>query len=163
MRGSDIFLTTPEDAPRWEGTWNGPGTILPGCCVEIVPGIIPSQGRFAFQPYCLTVGADGDPRAIMILDFDYLQGFTATSPIAVGQRCFVRFPLVGHECNIVLASQPGTGSANAFTQGERLMFQHATGQLIPQTSSSGLSPFMALEHIDELPPDTPTLVWCLRT
>jgi hypothetical protein len=162
MKGNDIFLTMPEDAPRWEGVWNGPSPVYPGTCVEIVTTILPSQGRFYFQPYCLSIGADGDPRMMMILDYDAQQGFSATSQIAVGQRCFVRFPLTGQEVNILTAPQPGTGCANAFTQGERLIAQHATGQFVVESTSSIFAPFQSLEHIDQVPSNTATLLWCIK-
>lgn len=167
MHGARIIVSADPD-PRRFLECVIVGTPVPGTVVTLVPGVAYQQGRFSFQAATMT--ADGDPRMIAVLVEDNYQGFiggnvvTGVAPAAVvaGTRQFLYVPIPGEELNMLVAGQPGTGSTNAFTIGERLIVQHNTGKLIVEATSSVSSPFMCLEHIDEVA-DVDTLVWCQRT
>lgn len=157
-KGSDIILTSPPRGVFLEGIVSG--TPSPGTVMQIKAGAAPVGGRHTWEVYNPT--SDGDPRLVAVLLPDQLQGGIATAAYVSGTRCFMYVPLAGEEINMLAAGEPGTGSANAFTIGERLEIQHATGLLIQQSSSAGSAPFQSMEHIDEVP-NTATLVWCIRT
>lgn len=158
--GADIVLSVPPKGVFKEGTISG--ALKPGTQLTIQPGTAPKNGEFTWEAYETSSGADGDPRLVAVLMPDPFQGKSALDAYVSGTRCFIYCPLPGEELNMLLAGQAGTGSANAFTIGERLMPQHATGKLIAQSSSSGPATFQCLEHIDEIP-NTDTLAWCMRS
>lgn len=134
-------------------------TSLPGTCMEVTPGSTPVNGRQHYRHY--QPAADGDPKQVIVLLEDSLQGFTFTQPYVAGTRCFLYIPLPGDELNVLFAPQAGTGSANAVTIGERLIIQHTTGYLIAEASAATDAPWMAYEHID-VTPDTAGLIYVCK-
>lgn len=134
-------------------------TSLPGTLMEVTPGSTPVNGRQHYRHY--QPGADGDPKLVIVLTEDCLQGFTYTQPYAVGTRCFLYIPNPGDEMNVLFAAQAGTGSADAVTIGERLIGQSSTGQLVVQSDATKTAIFQSLEHIDG-PADTPFLVYAQK-
>jgi len=75
-----------------------------------------------------------------------------------GTRAFAYVPYPGEEMNVLLAGEAGTSSTNAFTIGERLKCEKATGKWILEGTSANWAPFMCMEHLDEVP-DVDTLCW----
>lgn len=157
--GADIVLSVPPKGVFKEGTISG--ALKPGTQMQIQNGTSPIGGEFTWEAYETSAGADGEPRLCAVLLPDPYQGKSALDAYVTGTRCFLYCPLPGEELNMLLAGEPGTGSANAFTIGERLIPQHATGKLIAATASSQHATFQCLEHIDEIP-NTDTLAWCMK-
>jgi hypothetical protein len=156
--GSDIIVSSNPKGVFLEGVVSG--TPKPGTMMQIQAGTAAVAGRQTWEVYNPS-GATGDPRLVAILLEDNLQGKGSGDAYVSGTRCFLYVPLYGEEMNILVKGQPGTGSANAFTVGERLEAEKGSGKFIQQVTSASLSQFTCLEHIDEVP-NTDTLVWCLR-
>lgn len=129
---------------------------LPGTCMEVTPGSTPVNGRQHYRHY--QPGADNDPKLTIVLCEDSLQGFTFTTPYVIGTRCFLYMPNPGDELNVLAAAQQGTGSANEYDVGDRLVIQNATGYLILQTNAALQAPFMALEEVT-ITPDVAGLIY----
>ena len=138
-----------------------------GVAMEVDPNFAPTaDGKHHWRHY--QPSADDDPRLMAILVPGFPSSLQGTPPIfpgpqvagVAGTRCFLYCPLPGDEMNINVEGEVGTGSANAFTVGERLQPVHTSGKFKKEATSSALGPFVVLEHIDEVP-DTDTLVWCM--
>jgi hypothetical protein len=162
MLGSEIILASSPKGVFQEGI--AQGTWYPGTMITQVPGIasIVGQGRLTWQAGWSQAGAaDGDPRLVTIATPDVLQGQIWSTQQLTGVRCFGYTPYPGEEMNILLEGEQGTGSANAFTAGERLISRHATGLWVLESTSSFNAPFMSQEHLDEAP-DITALLWTMR-
>lgn len=158
--GADIVLAVPPKGQFIGGYLSG--VLKPGTQLTIKANIAPICGNFTWEAYETASGADGDPRVCAILCPDDLQGKSALDAYADGDFApKIYFPLPGEYCNVLVAGQPGTGSANAFFIGTRLIPQHATGKQIAATLSTQLAQWQCLEHIDEIP-NTDTLVFCMK-
>lgn len=158
MRGSRIMVESDPRGVFLEGIVQG--TPLPGTVMGIVPGVKMVGGRFTWEP--LSITTPGDPRLIAVLLEDQLQGQVYSTAYVNGVRCFLYVPLPGEDINVLAAPEPGTGSANAYTIGERLtLSSSSSGMLIAEATSSVWAPFMSMEHID-FTADTAGLVWCKR-
>lgn len=141
-----------------------------GTAMQIQAGTAVSvSGLFTWVHYAPS--ADNDPRLVVILVNGFpgsKMGFTPVFPGSagqaagtIGQVCEMYVPLPGDEMNINVKGQQGTGSANAFTVGERLGIDHTSGKFIQQSTSANRAAFDCLEHIDEVA-DIDTLVWAMR-
>jgi hypothetical protein len=162
MKGNEIVVNAEGKGRYVEGYLQT--AAYPGTVCTILPGVNPQSGRFTYQPGLDNSAADNDPRQIAILDVDHDQGGTNTTQyqIPAGQtqvRAFFYIPLPGDELNVLVEGEQGTGSANAFTIGERLSVRASTGLAYKQSTSANKATFMSMEHIDEVP-DTATLVFC---
>jgi|SRR6185312_4499759 len=154
MKGSEILLTAAQ--PRGvflEGLLAANQTPYPGSAMMIVAGAALVNGEPTWTPYAPS--ADGDPRLAAILLPDSLQGQLYSTAYAspgasAGGRVFLYCPLAGEYMNIAVAPQVGTGSANAYTIGERMIPSHSTapGQFIQTSTSSVQAWFMSMEHYD---------------
>lgn len=161
MLNSTILLASEPHGIFLEGIVSG--TPYPGTVMEIQNATAPINGEFTWQVYGTNAGmSDADPRLRAVLLEDKLQGFSYVSPYVAGQKCFLYCPIPGEMMNMMVAGQVGTGSANAFTIGERFIPHASTGLLIKESTSATIAPFMCLEHID-LTPDQQGLVWCMYT
>ena len=164
MKGQTIIVAAFPQGKFIEGLIGT--SAYPGTKMEIKNGVLPVGGRHTWQPYGLNAGmATNDPRLVAILTADNLQGFTPETQCIAGQRAFVYCPLPGEEMNVLLAGQAGTGSANAFTIGERLDSQVSgtaslTGLYIQQVTSASKADFICMEHIDEVA-DVAALAWAM--
>lgn len=78
----------------------------------------------------------------------------------VGQPITLYCPLSGEMLNVLCTGEAGTGSANAFFVGERLVATAGTGKFVAESTSSADAQFICLEHIDEVP-DVDTLIWAM--
>jgi hypothetical protein len=164
MKGQTIIVSAFPKGVFLEGIISG-AALLPGAKMELKNGVLPVGGRHTWQGYGINGSmANNDPRLTAILTQDTLQGFSPETAYVAGQRCFMYCPLPGEEMNVLVAGQAGTGSANAFTIGERLEPQvnagATAGQYIQQSTSANKADFISMEHIDEVP-DTATLVWAI--
>lgn len=157
--GADIVLSVPPRGVFTEGIIKG--ALKPGTQIQVRYNELPQCGRFIWEPYEAASGASGDPRLCALLLPDSLQGKSALDAYADGDRCFIYCPLPGEECNVLVKGQAGTGSANAFFVGERLLPEAASGKQIAAPTSASLAQWMCMEHIDEIP-NTDTLVWCMK-
>lgn len=155
MLGSKIIVTANPLGVFQEGVISG--TPKPGTMMQVQNGTAAVFGRLTYEVY--NPSASGDPRVCWILLEDDLQGKTTSDAYVSGTRGFLYCPIGGEEMNVLTKGQAGTGSANAFTVGERLEAEKGSGKFIQQTSSSGNALFQVLEHIDQVP-DTDTLIWC---
>ncbi len=158
MKGAEIIVTSAPRGIFLEGTIDD--TSKPGTVMEITPLAAFAGGRPHWRHY--QPSADADPRMMAVLLPDFEQGKTCFDAYVSGTRCFLYVPLAGEEINMLVAPQAGTGSADAYTIGERLTVQHTTGQLIAESTSSIAAQFQSMEHID-LASQTAGLVWCMRT
>ena len=164
MKGTEIIVSAFPKGVMLEGIIVG-AALLPGCKMEIKNGVLPVGGRHTWQGYGINGGmASNDPRLTAILCEDYFQGKTLIDAYVAGTRCRMYCPLPGEEMNVLLAGEAGTGSANAFTIGERLSPQQASGatagQYIQQGTSANKADFISMEHIDEVP-DVAILCWAI--
>ncbi len=157
MQGTEIELTNEPRGRFLEGIVSG--TPVPGVAMQFVLGVAAVNGGMTYQVY--SPSADGDPRLMAILLEDHLQGKTYLDAYVTGTRCFMYCPLPGDEMNIQVPSQQGTGSANAYTVGERLIAQHNTGAFIVESTSSVHAEFTSMEHYDA-PVDAIGWVWAMR-
>jgi hypothetical protein len=158
-KGNEIVLSIPKGV-FLEGTLSG--TPKPGTKMEIQNGTAAVLGRHTWQAYGINAGmANNDPRLTAIFIGDSMEGFIDTVAGVSGQRAFLYCPLPGEEMNVLTTGEPGTGSTNAFTVGERLQPVAGTGKYIVQNTSSSGADFIVMEHIDQVP-DIDTLVWCMK-
>lgn len=157
MKGSVILLEANPRGKFQEGIIDD--TSKPGTAMQLTLGGANSNGRAHYEHY--QPSADGDPRATCILLEDRMQGSNPFTAYVAGTRCFLYFPLPGEEINVLVRGQVGTGSANAFTVGERLIAGHTDGKFIQEATSATAAMFSVMEHIDEVP-DADTLVWCRK-
>lgn len=157
MKGQEIVIACD---PTRQGEGIITDTSLPGTLMEIVPGVIPVNGRHSWRHYQPT--SDGDPRLIAVLDIDHEQGKRYNDAYVANTRCFLYFPLPGEELNMLVLGEPGTSSTNVVTIGERLIGAHASGKLVIQSNSANAAPFVAMEKVTEVPVDTDAWVWCMR-
>lgn len=157
MLGSEIVLASNPRGIFIEGTIDDTST--PGTAMEITPGAAFAGNQPHWRHYQPT--ADGDPRLCAILLPDSDQGQLFSTAYVSGARCFLYCPLPGEQINVLVALQPGTGSANAYTIGERLIPQHTTGQFIVESTSSFQAWFKSMEHVD-IAADVIGWVWSIK-
>lgn len=155
--GAEILLTINPKGRFREGTIVG--TPKPGTVMQIKADTAPVGGRFSYVPY--NTGGDGRPPvgSIWVLLPDQLQGFSALTAYVTGTRGFLYSPIPGDELNMLLEGQAGTGSANEFDIGDRLMVDDVSGLLVLQTDATKPAPFICNEEITETA-NVDTLAWC---
>ncbi len=157
MKGTEIVVASHPRGVFLEGTIDD--TSLPGTAMEITPGATFTSNEPHWRHY--QPAADGDPRLCVILRQDYLQGKLFSDAYIAGSRGFLYCPLPGEYMNVLAAPQVGTGSANAYTIGERLIPQHTTGEFIAEATSSFAAWFMSMEHVD-ITADQVGWVWAIK-
>lgn len=157
MRGSEIIVTSEPKGQFEEGTVSG--TPLPGMIAEIVPQSAQVRGgRYSWRASSVTTGSFRD---VWVFREDNQQGKTATDAYVNGTACFLYAPLIGEDINVLLAAEPGTGSADAVKVGDLLGCDNS-GHVVPNSAYTS-TPFKVMEHLSESPAQTPTLIWCKRT
>lgn len=144
MKGNSILINGPQ-ARGVSKSATIDDTSYPGTMMQVTPAAALVNGRPHVEHY--QPAADGDPRVKIVLVDDYTQGGLWSLPATVGANVKIYYPLPGEEINVVVAAQVGTGNANAYTIGERLIPQHTTGQMIAEATSSFAAWFMAMEAI----------------
>lgn len=158
MRGSQIIVSGSPKGTFLEGTIQGTN-LYPGIAVSVVLGVAADgSGNMTWQP--LTSTSFLDPRLKAILLNDDNQGFIYSVAYITGTRCKIYCPLPGEDMNLCVAAQVGTGSANAYTVGERLAPSNSTGQFTNSSVSSSSNAWATvMEHID-ITADVVGWVWC---
>lgn len=161
MIGNEIVVTSPHGR-KIEGIIAG--TPKPGTMMQVKAAVAPIGGRFTYEVFGTTsVGGDGAPRELLILDIDAGQGFTYDSAYQDGKRGFLWAPLPGDELNVRKADISGTSSATEdLAIGQRLLIVDGTGKISPVAvgviASPVVYPFVCLETLVDQPAET--LVWC---
>jgi hypothetical protein len=105
------------------------------------------------------MAADGNRLPICILLPDHLQGKTMTDAYADGDRCFLYFPALGEELNMLLENQSGT--ADDFIPGSKLIVDDGTGKLLISAGTPEAEPFICQETVTDMAADT--LTWVVFT
>ena len=144
-RGKDIIVSSG-GSPRGvflEGTFFGPGTILPGTHVQPRTPAGMSSGRGYWEPYA--PGANGDPRLLAVVLPDFLQGRTETQAYSAGERIFIYCPYAGEELNVVL------GSTSSQPEGTMLTLSSGSGKAIPAAGTEKMLPYKLLEDLSAGP------------
>lgn len=156
MRGSEIIVSAHPQGKFLEGVITDGSK--PGTMMELVPQFVLQGGR---QGYRASTTTTGTGREIIVLREDYLQGKTVNDAYVPNTRGFLYSPLPGEDINVLTASEPGTGSADAFKVAD-LLGVNSSGLAVPNASYAS-TPFQCQEHLVQTPADTPTLLWVQRT
>lgn len=154
-RGNEIVLTAK--GRFMEGVISG--TPLPGTIMQLKADTDLVGGRPTYEVY--NTSADGERRAIYVLDRDWGQGKTADDAYVTGSRGFLYAPAMGDELN-VRVSVAGTGTGDNVTIGDLFMVDDGTGLLVATTGSPESECFQAMEDVDDVEEDG-TLVHCVYT
>jgi len=157
MRGNQILVSDNPRGRRIEGVISG--TPKPGTVVQLVRGTaVDGNGRHTWEPFGTTaassdegVAADGDKRIIAVLLEDTLQGQTYNDAYVSGDRCFIYFPIMGEELNMIVENQSGT--ADSWGVGDLLQVDDGTGKLLATDSNPESEPFQLLEAVSALTAD----------
>lgn len=115
------------------------GTPKPGTIVQLKAATEPIGGRFTYEPY--NQSGDGVAATIAILLPDKLQGKTELDAYADGDRCFLYFPAMGEEFNMLVAT------SQALAIGDLLIVNDGDGLLVPTAGTPGSQPFQVLETV----------------
>ncbi len=137
-RNNKIILSAHPSGKFAEGTIFGtpkPGTVLS------VKTPFYEGGWHLWEPFSYS---SGHKRLIAVLLEDELQGASIDTAYVTGTRCFIYYPVMGDELNMLIADLAGTGADNTHAALEQLMVQTATGKLIADSSGES-EPFMLLE------------------
>lgn len=158
--GNDIIVSGEPKGVRTEGIIGAnAGTPKPGTIMEIDYDVdADGTKRFSWEPYGVTasgganqgVSADGVRMPIAVLLPDPTK--SATTAYAVGDRCFLYFPIMGEELNILVQDVAGTG--DDIVIGDKFLVDDGTGKLILSTGTPESEPFMALEDVTNPTADT---------
>ena len=159
MKGNQILVTDNPRGRQIEGIIAG--TPKPGTVMQIVRGTAADgSGRHTWEPYGTTaasgnegVAADGDKRVIAVLLEDLEQGKTYNDAYVTGTRCFLYFPAMGEELNMLVENQTGTGSNDDYGVGDLLQVDDGTGKLIQTDSNAESEPFQILEAAADVAAD----------
>lgn len=106
MRGSKILINANSRGRRDEGTITD--TSKPGTHMEIVPATAMIAGRFSYRACSAAAGAKG-PRIVLLEN--WVVGKIYSDAYAANERCFLYWPEVGDELNLILGDVAGTGDA----------------------------------------------------
>lgn len=151
-KNSTIVLSAEPKGKFVEGTVFG--TPKPGTLMQLKAGILPSGGRFTYEPFA--PGTDGKKGEILVLREDDEQGKTMTDAYVTGTRCFMYAPLPGDELNLLLGEVAGTG--NTYAIGDRLIANATAGYLIPETGSPQDTVAICNEVVTQV--TASHLTWC---
>ena len=154
-KGNNILLACEPKGRFIEGIISG--TPKPGTVMQLQATTAPIGGRFTYEVY--NPSADNDPREIIVLLEDNLQGFSMTSAYVTGTQGRLYVPLPGEELNMLVADVAGTGDTH--TIGDRMGVVHGTGKLAVQSTSANPASFQLLETVAA--PVADTLLFCMRT
>lgn len=116
-------------------------TSKPGTMMEIVPATDAVAGEFSFR--CYQPGTSGDPRLIIILLPDELQGGLNTTAYTANTRGYLYCPLPGEIINILVKDIAGTGDTHAI--GDRMYAETGSGKFLVQSTSANISQFTLVE------------------
>lgn len=156
MKNSVILLNGTEPKGRYvEGIISG--TPKPGVAMQVQAGTAPVNGRLTYEVY--NPSADGDPREVLILLEDSLQGKLYSDAYVSGTRGFLYAPIPGDEFNMIVLDVAGTGDDH--TIGERMMLDQGTGKLVTQGTSANRAQFQLLEAATD--PAADAWMWCVFT
>jgi hypothetical protein len=153
-KGNTIIVSTEPRGRKFEGIVSG--TPAPGTLMEPVPATEPIGGRFTFRFY--QPSADGDPRPVIVLLDDSLQGFLMTTAYVTGTEAFLYCPIVGELLNMLVRDIAGTGDSHAI--GDRFQGGHADGKLVVQSTSANASIFTCMETAAA--PVADVILLCMR-
>ena len=159
-KGNGIIVSAEPRGRFLEGIISG--TPKPGTCMQLQIGTAAIGGRFTYEIYggaSGTVINDGDPREVIILLEDNLQGFSNGTAYVSGTMGRLYVPLPGEEFNMLLKDISGTV---AHTHGERLARDNDTGKLVVQTDGTKAADFQLLENIT-LTVVADVLGYCVKT
>lgn len=156
-KGNEIIVSAEPGGRFHEGIITG--TPSPGTVMQIDVSESAEQGRFYWEVY--NPGTDGNQRVIAVLDYNHLEGKTATDAYAAGERAYLYFPQMGDELNMLVYAA-GTGTGDALAVGDVLIVDDGTGTLVATTGTPESEPFIALEAVTDLTA-TAQLVHCMFT
>lgn len=161
MRGTRIIVQTLEgsDGPKLEGYIGADLTPKPGTVMQVDHSVALRGGRHTWVLY--NADADGGrPKGpFILLTEDRLQGRTAETAYAAGERCFGYVPRAGDELNLRVANLVGTADDHA--AGEMLIVDDTTGLFIATTGSPETEVAQLNEAITD--PTADTLAWSTWT
>lgn len=146
--GSGIIVSTEPKGVFLEGIISG--TPKPGTMMQIKAATEMVAGNFTYEAY--DVGASGDPRCVIILLPDDLQGALPTTAYVSGARGFLYVPAPGEILNILLKDVTGTGDTHAI--GDRVYAEDGSGKFLVQGTSANLAQFTLLETLAAPTADT---------
>lgn len=145
--GNEIIVTPNPTGRFLEGIIGVGNTPKPGTIMQPDVSVALVGNRLSWVVY--NADADGGrpkgPLAVLLPD--HLQGKTATTAYAAGDRCFLYCPVMGDELNVLLADVAGT--ADDHTKGEILIVDDGTGKLIATTGNPETEPFLLLETVTD--------------
>ena len=131
MKGSRIVVESLFGQQK-EGIISG--TPKPGTHMQIKTAVEPVNGRPTFEIFAPStggspsLGGDGAPGPVLVLDIDDYQGKTFADAYVTATRCKVWAPAMGDELNIRKQDIAGTSSATeALAIGDRLLVIQNTG------------------------------------
>ena len=135
-KGNAIVLAANPRGIFLEGIADG--AVSPGHMCQIKSATEPVNGRHTWQVF--NGAADGEQTIVAIAIEDKLQGRTASTAYASGERLFLYVPCSGEEMNIMVQA-----SAGALVIGGKLIVDDSTGTFILTTGTPESEPFVIME------------------
>lgn len=157
MLGSKIVVASNPRGLFLEGTIDD--TSMPGTAMQITPNTAFTGTEPHWEHY--QPSADGDPRLSTILLPDDLQGQLYSTAYVANARCFLYCPLPGETMNILVLGAAGTGSADTWKIGDRLIPAHASGKFVRESTSSFQAWFASMEY-DQMSADVDAWLWAMK-
>ena len=140
MKGSKILLKG--DLERMiEGVISG--TPKPGTIMQLQASTAEVGGRLTYEVY--NPSAVTDPRQVLVLLEDSLQGKLYSDAYVSGTRGFLYPVRAGDELNMLTKDVSGTGDTH--TIGDRLAGDPGTGKLVVVGTSANRAQFQAIETV----------------
>lgn len=157
-RGNEIIVSANPRGVFMEGVIASGETPKPGVAMQIQAATALVGGRHTFEMY--NVAADGSrPNGpIYLLLPDHLQGRTAETAYAAGDRAFLYTPLPGEEFNLRIGGSVVSGTAT-IAKGTVLIPDDGTGLFIPTASTPEIECAMTLEATTDA--NTDVLTWAV--
>lgn len=155
MSSHNVIVLTPAPMGRFlEGIVSG--TPKPGTQMQIKAATEPVNGKHTWEVF--NGAADGERALVAILLENYFLGKGPTDAYADGEQCRLFIPLPGDELQVLLQNQSGT--ADAFTIGQKLIVDDGTGKFLATTGSPESEPFQVMETKAALTADALCHVIC---
>lgn len=157
-KGAEIIVTAEPQGKFLEGIILG--TPVPGTCMEKVPNVASSNGRFSYRAITRATGTKGPT---IVLLGDTLQGKMSVNlnnaigdAYVSGSRGFMYEPIAGEDLNLAMANI--TGTADNVDIGDLLAIQQTTGLLVKNDANNYAAlPFESNETIVD--PQAEYVVW----